>query len=209
MVDYRDDKRFLCATCGFLAKHTFSDRSPVKYFEAESDSRILGSVFTHTGDVLLGSVNTLPVCFRNAARLWNEATWNDTPEHRELAKGIFAQDRAETCAEEWIAYQPGLNPAMHLARRDMERLEEARRAWQKDLENDRREWLKQFHGEMETNRSIEGGRWNLRFFSLGALQVGLAIVGIWVTVHFAAPQPIPSIPVLIERTATPQSSLAP
>lgn len=157
-MDYPEEMRKRCFTCGFLGKVVL-DTGGSEVLEATYKQRAEGNLYTSTPDI-----RTVPWCLLGVTSLpdevkaiaGSEATISDDNLHTLAAtKSVITKDR--DCAE-WYGYFQFVTPKEHLGRRDVDRLEEARRVWQKDSEEDRRQW----HAEFEDARQKTSDRRSTR-----------------------------------------------
>ncbi len=107
---------------------------------------------------------------------------------------------------EWMEYSPFHDPARHVQEERVIDLEERRRLWQKDFEDDRRRWW----DEYDLRKITDETKWNTRFEGLSKAQVKLGWGGLVIGVvallvaivalangggdsPIASPQPSPAI----------------
>jgi len=177
-MQYTEDLKGRCVSCGFLAKHTLPGSAPETYFEVEMAEREAGAVFSHN-IVFQGPERTTLACFRNAAVLGPEvesALKSDESAGRQAAaQQVILKDRG--CAY-WFPYQPGLDPKEHLGGKAMQDVEERRNRFEEAMEERRREFEQRMEQERrEFERGLESERRKFNFF-LTVLVVLVSLAGV-------------------------------
>jgi hypothetical protein len=149
---YAESDKGKCLSCGFLTKYSEpgSPHAPLapKHHEIEMHERKRGQCFRER----LSRNDSFPTelaCFvwafplmqdvRNAAAVSGLAL-------DAAAASIISFDRK---CPEWFAYVPGLSPADHFHRYEMQYLEADRRQYERDVERDRREFEEKLSARAE------------------------------------------------------------
>jgi hypothetical protein len=141
-VEYAEEEKGRCRSCGFLSKHSTYRKSPApRFYEIEQYERQTEShelLFRYPVDVAARvlEVYVEVVCFVQAADLneplreigpVQEGNW---PERVRIAKEIINFDRH---CPAWYPYDPGFSPREHYEVYQMQRLESDRRAFETRL----------------------------------------------------------------------------
>jgi len=178
-VEYSEQFRGRCVSCGFLAKHGMPGSGPRTYFEVEMAERESGAVFAHVLDAFKGPVPTSPACFRNVTALGREVISvreSDSVEgNLAAARAIILKDRQ---CPRWFPYQPGLDPREHLGGLAMQEAEDRRNRFEETMEARRREFEERMERERrEFERGLEDERRRFSSF-LTVLVVLVSLAGV-------------------------------
>lgn len=162
-MDYSQEQKGKCSTCGFLARKAvnLTDRSPYsEAFEANRENG--GGVYIQ---ITNKSVPAPFVCFIRAQDIDAEIKKAFTalcPPHAatssyfdsNISGDVYARAslqifRVNRSCEQWYPYTPGFSPKEHLEEFKMLRLEELRKQYEQNVEENRRA----FEGRMEQQRN--------------------------------------------------------
>lgn len=143
-MEYADEEKGRCRSCGFLAKHSLFARSPrPRFHEIEAGERRSAnhvSIFTYPATVgtRMLNVEAEVVCFVHEYDLMEElpnvsrGELKDATElqRAEVAVEVIAKDRH---CQAWYPYTPGFGPSEHYEELKMQRLEQDRRTFEMQL----------------------------------------------------------------------------
>lgn len=141
-MEYTEEEKGRCRSCGFLSKHSTYRRSPVpRFYEIEKHERETTEhdvLFRYPAD-LASRVLEIPtelVCFVHAADLgaplrhMNALTAENWPERLRIGQEIINRDRQ---CPAWYPYDPGCSPREHPEELQRQRLEDDRRTFEMKL----------------------------------------------------------------------------
>jgi hypothetical protein len=192
-----DNEEGKCVSCGLLAKRTAPDHPGLSYYEVGPEERTSGYLFAFPS-FDNAAIRCVPCCYAGAAPLAQEIT-GDVPQSSDYKKwdhqragwqqkSLIALSKDRKCPS-WVEYIEGLSPQWHLESHQMNLLQKAREEWEMRMEQDRREWQRDFQAQLEQDRR----EWNEKFQSqssrlsnqlacaatiFGLLQVIAAIIGL-------------------------------
>jgi hypothetical protein len=135
-VDYKEDEKGKCRSCGFLAKHGLPGMnlpSP-RFFEVDPLER-RAVFFTHLFNhslIYRNSFKTELVCFVGRADLMAELACLLEESEAIMLNARALLDRDRQC-KGWYPFTPGFDPSEHLAELRRQQLEDDRRRFEEGL----------------------------------------------------------------------------
>jgi hypothetical protein len=179
-VQYSDDEKGICRTCGFFAKHPVNGSSVAtpSYYEIEPDQRESGKVWSHRPDLTGSPLSTEPACFDRAADLRSEASELIQLGNDGTAKEVCNKDRA---CEHWYPYSPGFSPKEHMEDLKLKALEQDRREFELKLFNISQQVQADSKGIAEESRRIAASGYRFGIISNSIMAI-LAAVQIWLAI---------------------------